>query len=199
MKACLFLAALCPAVFGFELSRDTLVSKFTGGDSVWLINRSAQPVRVASLHAKLLSGRTGNGLVFDVSNVPGGNLGMSHYYFLQADRDSLFVPTQSWNSNPAIIIPPRDSIHIKNIIYGDCIFCVSLSPPFDYAIELRFVESGRPPVKLVVLGDFVSGAARRASAPPGPSRKTVRPYRLDGRRQPSPAGAPRPPGAGYGR
>lgn len=190
MKGFLVLAALCPAAFGFEISRDTLESKFVGGDSVWLINRSPQTARIPSVYVKLLSGRIGNDLVFDVSNEPQDRMmGSSHYYNLQAVGDSLFEAPGIPNPNRAIVIPPRDSVSIKNVLYGTCIYCVSSSAPFNYTVELNFVESGRPPVKLIVVGNFVSGAVRSGSAPPHPSPSAGRPFRIDGRQLPPESGS----------
>ncbi len=69
----------------------------------------------------------------------------------------MFIPALNWNTNPKIIIPALDSISIKSILYGSCLFCLSSNPPFNYRVEIHFVANNNEQAALTVNGLFASG------------------------------------------
>jgi hypothetical protein len=152
--------------FGIEVSRDSIESSWSGGDSIWFRNKSALPIRINGIYLKRITGSFGDGLVFKVSNEKGLVLGAySHWFSLRHSGDSLYIPIESWNQNPVITIPAFDSIYIKTILYGTCLFCVSSSPPpIDYHLELYFVVDKNNRAKINVYGNFITGAVHKSNA-----------------------------------
>ena len=143
---------------GFEISRDSMESSWTGGDSIWLRNRTSLRITLQSIYVKRVSGNIGDGLLFNVSNEKNHDKnGFTHWYQLRNSGDSLYVPLQSWSQNPAIRIPPFDSISIKSMLYGTCIFCVSDSRPSDYQVEIHFVAGSNEDGKINLVGRFITG------------------------------------------
>jgi hypothetical protein len=155
---------------GFEISRDSMESAWTGGDSLWLKNKTPLPITLQSIYVKRVAGNIGDGLIFNVSNEKNHDkMGFTHWYELRNSGDSLSIPLQSWSQNPAIRIPPFDSISIKNMLYGTCIFCVSNSQPYDYHVEIHFVAGLNQDVKINLHGRFITDGVHKRK---GRSAKT---------------------------
>ena len=180
-KALFSLLLLSSLSFGLDFRPTSIKSEYPGRDSVWFRNNTSLPVTIKQIYVKVIAGKIGTEMVFKVSNEKKDVLmGMSHRFQFDHSGDSLYVIPRSWNENPAIKVPANDSISLKTIVYGTCIFCVSMQEQVDYTLEVHFVSDKNEHAKLTVTGEFHSGRLVTRVVPDREQGTGMR-FRVDGR------------------
>ena len=182
MKKTLFsLLLLSSLSFGLDFRPTSIKSEFQARDSVWFRNNTSLPVTIKQTYVKVIAGGIGTELMFKVSNEKKEVMnGMSHRLMLDHVGDSLYVNPLFAKDNPAIKIPAFDSVSLKTILYGTCIFCVSMHQYADYTIEVHFISDKNEHAKLTVIGQFITGRLVTRIVPDG-EEGTGAVFRIDGK------------------